>query len=602
MRKWVLAALALLVLAVGVLALAAANLNSALNANRDWIAKQVEAALGRSVTFDAVELSLRGGLGARVSDLRIGDDPAYSREDFLRAREVRVSVRILPALRGRFEVSRVVVASPGVALIRTQRGLNAASLGAGKSGGGAHGAEETSGGGGSGLLLALVELEDGELRYLDRTTRPPRELLVSGLDLTASDVAAGAPIAFRLEATLTPGEGFGVPAGAPLPLAVEGVYRGEEVAIERAELGLAEGALRASGTLGLSQRQPLELRVRAEGVQLGGWDGSPVELEAKGALAAAGGPELVAQLRATQGKLRGFDASDLTGELRTQGGRATLERLTVKTLGGEIAASGSYDARDAARPAFDLHPTLKDVRVESLLGVLAPAAAKALQGRLAGELALRGAGSDWAAIRPSLTGNGRVRLEQAQLADVNLAEGVLDGITGVAGLSGLVSKRVRESHPSLFGTGKTEFDTLDAKLEIADGRLLAHDLRLAARDFAVAGGGAISLDGEVDFTGTFSASEALSGHLVEEVKQLRFLVGSGGRIDIPFRLVGEVAALRVVPDANALARAMLGQGLAEGLRKLAPGPAQPPAEGAPDPSPPSTKELLRQGRDLLLGR
>ncbi len=782
MRKWIAAALVLLALAAGAVALAAANLNSYLNANRDWISRQVEAALGRRVAFDEVELSLWGGLGVRVANLRVGDDPGFSREDFLEAREVRVNVGILPALRGRFDVSRVVVDSPAIALIRTGKGLNLASFGGGAAEEGEKKGEAGSGAGA--LLLGLLEIQDGEVRFVDRTTRPPRELVASRLDLAASDLSLEAPIGIRLDAAVlgadrenlrvegrigpldrgeiarTPielelslepadlaelaraagpfppelaaqgalaleaslegslerlvtrasldasaaalawGESFSKPKDVPLRLSLAGVYQGEELAIEQAELRLAKGALRASGKLGLAGRQAYDLVVEGDGIELADWkrlapavadldlagrlrarvravgalaqpglpkldgtagleelalrpeggpalegravqvtlrgntlelpatplslDGSPVELEAKAQLG-AGEPTLMAKLRSPEGRLRGFDYRNLAADLRYQGGRATIERLVARTLDGELQASGSYDRRDPGRPVFDLSTTLRDTRIERLVGGFAPGAARVLQGRLGGDVSLSGSGSDWNAIKQALTGNGKVRLEDAQLADVNLAEGVLSGATGVQGLSGLLSPKVRARYPSLFGTGKTEFDALDAKLAIAGGRVLAQDLRLAARDFAVLGDGGISLDGEVDLKGTFTASEALTVQLVEEVKQARLLTGDSGRLEVPFRLSGPASKLRVQPDANALARTLLGHGLAEGLRKLVPGAARPaapapqagepapgaegePAPGAEAASPPVQKkpldaeDLLRKGRDLLRGR
>ena len=73
MRRWAILGV-LLVALVAIAVLAVSNLSSYLNRNRAWLAEQVGTALGRPVEFDEIGVSLRGGLGARVTNVRIGDD------------------------------------------------------------------------------------------------------------------------------------------------------------------------------------------------------------------------------------------------------------------------------------------------------------------------------------------------------------------------------------------------------------------------------------------------------------------------------------------------------------------------------------------------
>ena len=63
MRKLLILGAVLLILA-GALFVAASNLNRYLAENREWLAEQASSALGRSVAFDEIGVSLRGGLGA----------------------------------------------------------------------------------------------------------------------------------------------------------------------------------------------------------------------------------------------------------------------------------------------------------------------------------------------------------------------------------------------------------------------------------------------------------------------------------------------------------------------------------------------------------
>src|ERR1051325_6943216 len=128
MRKWIILGVILLVIA-GAVALALTNLNSYLNRNKDWLAGQVENALGRKVSFSEIGVQLFGGFGARIKDLRIADDPAFSKDDFVKAGDVEVSIHLWPALFGRYEVKRVALIQPEVTIVRTKDGFNYDSIG-----------------------------------------------------------------------------------------------------------------------------------------------------------------------------------------------------------------------------------------------------------------------------------------------------------------------------------------------------------------------------------------------------------------------------------------------------------------------------------------
>ena len=81
-------------------------------AHRDELAAQASTALGRAVTFATIGVSLRGGGSARVTDLRVADDPRFGGGDFVRAESAVVAVSLLDAPRGRLRVRSVVIDSP----------------------------------------------------------------------------------------------------------------------------------------------------------------------------------------------------------------------------------------------------------------------------------------------------------------------------------------------------------------------------------------------------------------------------------------------------------------------------------------------------------
>jgi hypothetical protein len=264
-RRFLLAlACAALLLGAG-LALAAYNVDVWVKANRDAIAKRVSLELGREVSFGEVGVSLRGGFGVRVADLAVAGDPAFSTDPFLRARALELRIRLLPALRSRIEVDRLVLRSPEITVIRTAQGLSASSLG--RAPGSAAPAEKSAPPAAPrALLVAFVDIEDGTLRFIDRRSRPAVETVATLLDFRASDLAPGVPVDFEVEAAVLGATRQNLRATGRVDPADE---PGVDVAIEIASLDLARALASAplAGSLpqGLAGSGTGRLSLRAKG-------------------------------------------------------------------------------------------------------------------------------------------------------------------------------------------------------------------------------------------------------------------------------------------------------------------------------------------------
>jgi uncharacterized protein involved in outer membrane biogenesis len=216
MRKWIILVVVLLIVAGGIV-LALSNLNSYLNENRDWLAQQVEGAIDRRVQFDEVGVSLSGGLGASVTNLSIADDPEFSEGSFLRVGEAQVLVKILPALRGQYEVRRVVLNEPEITVIQTASGFNFDSIGKKSTSSDQAGKQppaprnepprepprgEPPPVAAIPLLVGKITIEDGTVRFIDRTSKPPTDVSIENLTLTASDLSPSTPMQIDFAAAL----------------------------------------------------------------------------------------------------------------------------------------------------------------------------------------------------------------------------------------------------------------------------------------------------------------------------------------------------------------------------------------------------------------
>ncbi len=659
MRRWLLALAAVaLVLGLG-LGLAARNLDAYLSANRDAIGRRAADALGRDVEFAAVGVSLRGGLAVRVADLRVGDDPAFSADPFLAADALEVRIALLPALRGRIEVERVVLRSPTISVIETAQGLSTASLGrpAAPRGGapGTPAAESAL----RALAVALVDIEDGTLRYVDRSSRPPVETVMNDLDFQASDLAPGAPVVFEMEAAVLGSKRQNLRASgtvgpvsaaepsldvvfaldpvdlaralasapfsgrAPSRLAGSGVARVElrakgtasDLAIEAsldgrdAELRLGDGFAKARGR---PLRLALSARRRGERVEIGAGElvVDATRLAFRATVENLASPKLRLHASSPAGSLRGLDYRDLALDLRSLGGKVEVAKLALAAHGGHLEATGSAELRAAGGPAFEARLRADGMSLESLLAAHAPASAGRASGRLSASIELRGAGSR----ASELAGGGDLRVVEGVLRGFNPAGDALRALIGLPVLSGRKLGRLFESHPQVFGAEDTPFERFEAQLEIANGQVALRDGRLVTHAYGVTGRGRYAFAGRLDSNAVMAFSKELSDEIVDAEKKLRLLRSPDGRVELPVVVSGTPGDLSVQPDlayvaASASREAVTGvveRVLVGKPRDREPGDdagAQPPGAGE---SPPVSiedagRELLRRGLGGLLG-
>ena len=645
MRRWLLAfACAVLLLGLG-LGLAARNLDAWLNANRDAIAKQAARALGRDVSFGEVGVSLRSGLAVRVAELAISDDPAFSQDPFLRAGVLEVQIRFLPALRGRIEVDRAVLRSPEFRVIRTAQGLSTASLGRGAGASAPADAPAEPDAAGA-LLIALVEIEDATIRFVDRRSRPPSETVATQLDFRASDLAPGAPLGFEMEAavlgaarqnlrasgSVDPTAGPSVDlrielasldlakllGGAPEGLAGPGpggrlLLRAKGSAADLAlegELVAGETRLALQGAVENLANPLIRMRATSQAARpasFGAGEAADVlrdlALETRLSFPSSG-PRVVASLRSPSGSLRGVEYGDLALEARMERGRLEVSKLSLSSYGGALGLRGSANLRARGAPTLDARIDVQGVSVERLLAAQGSADPPRASGSLDAQLAVRGAGASWEAIAPTLVGAGELRVSDGVLRGFNPAGQALHALVELPILSDRKLTRLFDSHPQVFGAEDTPFEKLEGHFEIAEGELVASDARLLAPDYDVTGRGRYAFAGRLDASAAMTFSHELSDAAVDAEKKLRFLRSPDGRVEFPVLIQGTPGDVEVRPDRAAVANSISREAIGDVVERVLVGKRDPTGEDAAAPpgdaeagGPPASIEDV--GRDLL---
>ncbi len=187
--------------ALAIALVALLSVNPLVRHNKDFLIGRAEQALGRKISADQIEISI-WPVGARLVNFALADDPDFSTEDFLRAKEMSVEFRLLPLFIGRFQAKRISLVSPSITLVRDASGrYNFTSRNRGKDREGARGKKARSAETRDSLFLWLPAtiISNGTLRYLDLKGG---ELTATQIDFKSSDFEKGQPIEIELTAAV----------------------------------------------------------------------------------------------------------------------------------------------------------------------------------------------------------------------------------------------------------------------------------------------------------------------------------------------------------------------------------------------------------------
>jgi uncharacterized protein involved in outer membrane biogenesis len=184
----------------GVLVLTVFNVNFLVRRNKDYLIGQIERALERKISVDKIELAL-WPVGARLVNFAIADDPAFSADAFLRAKDLQVHLRLLPLFIGQFRLNRIVLESPLMIIVRDARGRYNFASNAHNEKSDRNSADSRNGSAkkpnGWLFLLASLNVSDGTLQYRD--LKNGGELTATQINLKVNDFEWDEPFDIQLD-------------------------------------------------------------------------------------------------------------------------------------------------------------------------------------------------------------------------------------------------------------------------------------------------------------------------------------------------------------------------------------------------------------------
>ena len=187
MRKRIISGVVLAL--CGVVVLTVLNVNFLVRRNKDYLIGQVEQALGRKITVDKIEVTLIP-VGARLVNFAMADDPTFSADAFLRAKDLKVDFQLLPLLIGRFRLKRMALDAPLVTIVRDGEGQYNFAINARNKKSDRDSADSSKNPSAEKqdvqlFLVASLNVTNGALRYRDLTNG--RELTATQINLKVND-------------------------------------------------------------------------------------------------------------------------------------------------------------------------------------------------------------------------------------------------------------------------------------------------------------------------------------------------------------------------------------------------------------------------------
>jgi AsmA protein len=508
------------------------------NQFRPTVEAQLTTALGRQVKIGDLSLSLlKGQLGA--SNITIADDPTFSRNPFVQARALDISVEIMPLIFNRaVHVQSLSLEQPQVALIRSANGTwNFSTIG---QGAGAHAtpqktsapAQKQSGGADTAGGSAMPEIQIQKLEILNGRillgSTGHRPQAYDAVNLRAENVSYTSRFPFTLTANM--------PGGGKMDV------KGQAGPVDRSDASRTPFAAQANITrLDLAASGLVE-----PGAGIAGVVDFKGNLKSDGNRAQTKGTVTASKLCMVKGchpasqPITVDYASDY--DLARQTG--VVDNTRIVTGKSAVNLAGTYDLRGAS-PVLHMKANAPSIPVQDVqallpaMGVVLPEGASFQSGSGDAHMSVDGPLSN-------LVTTGNVALSNARLAGFSLGS-KLAALSALSGINKAASDTV--------------IQTLSSGVRIAPAGINADNLKLI-----VAGIGTLTGGGTIASNSAMNFKMLLQGGAGSAVSNVLTRVGVGKNAatrGIPFMIQGTTSRPIIVPDVKGMLAGKLGAGQAQ---------------------------------------
>ncbi len=483
---------------------------------RPQVESTLSQSLGRQVKIGSLSLALLSG-GVEAKDISIADDPAFSRDPFVKAKSLSVGVQLKPLIFDKqVKIESLTLNEPSVVLLQSASGKwNYSTMGQKQE-------KTPAPSSGSKVEVNKLAITDGRVE-LGRANG--QRTAFTKVNMKASGIWTSFP--FELSAS--------GPSGGKLSV------HGKAGPVNQANMSKTP----FSGDVSVNDFDLAALGMLGADSGLGGSFDYKGKISSDGQKVTSNGTATATKLRLVRGggnaknpvQVQYNSGYDLNRE------QGLLDRTTITTGKSTAHLSGTFASRGSTTD-LDLKLTGDKLSVQDIegllpaVGVVLPAGSSLQGGTLDTNLAIRGP-------LEKLVTTGTLNVSNAKLAGFSLGK----NLQAVAALAGIPN------------TSDTTIQTLSANLRVAPEGIRTDNLVLVVPEIGtVTGNGTIASNSTLDYK--LLAKLANGGGAIGALTQLAGV--KGGLKSLPFSIKGTTSKPVFVPDlGGAVAGATAGQQTAQ---------------------------------------
>lgn len=553
-----------------------------LNAYQARYLPLVEDALNRKVTLNDLRLTILPRFGVRVSGFTVMDDPLFNSGPFATLRSLDLGLKILPLLKGRVEITEIVITEPSIAVIKGPMGMmNISTLGRKAPPKTEPAPPPTPQGALRRLAMLAVDrmsLKDGQMQYTDRSAAKPTEYSVQKLQVSLQGVALGSTPVLHLSGMLQP-----VGVAMKIDGTVGPLHENLDGASFLFDIGVGKALFQIKGNtvqgniqfsvsapristadvpVALPLTKPVEFKdlhatgeVKGSQVNVGALEamiplgtdtvtvkGSYINGEAKLKLSAPAIETSALPLALPLRKSVNLTDLDVVAEVKNT--EARLQNLSVNVFGGSIHGLGQASLGTQPLP-FAAKLGLQGVQLGPAMDAVGTDKVS-ISGTTAAEVSAHGKGLSMPDLTQALDAAGHVIIKDGKIEGINILKEAMDVLTGI----GVIENR----------GSTTLFSVAESDMQVHHGVVNIDRLKLLSQDFDATGKGTIGFNKVLNLKVTVNVSEALSKTVAGTSPVGKALL-TRGRLSVPMIITGTTQA-----PAYALDKAALGAKAQEQLK------------------------------------
>lgn len=515
------------------------------NRYKGQIIGQASVLLNRKVDFDkaSLNISLKSGISLKVDNLIIGDDPAFSKEDFLAVKQAYFAVDVLKFLRKKeISVPGIIIDSCQVIIIRAKDGaINAATMA------GTVNSQKTAAPLAiPAFLVDSLTLKHASITYIDRTFEPELNIVVSDLNVKVTQFSLFEAFPFSITASvLSDKKNISVTGKAQVDLKtsqviiteLKGTTELSLIALDKipAALPMTKGAVLPKSIKGELVFSLTKLIAGAQGLL--DMD-ALVNLE-KGSLSF---------------KEMAVPVSDAQAVMQITKDNILLDKASVKIGSGEVICSGQIQDY-MLKQDFTFTAEAKNIKIQEIANQqTSPVKA---EGVISGLIKVKGLRFTPEMAKNSLNAQGEVTLEKTKLKDLNVLSIVLGKISPIPGLAQTIEESLPEALKQKLTRAETMFTDTKIPVNFSGGQLLMKEAVLTSEDFLFKASGQADLAAVYSLEGAFFIQPELSSSMINVVPQLQYLLNTEKQIYLPLKVKGKAADVQFDVDIEYIAKRLL---------------------------------------------